>query len=141
MRKLENLRDTLCEELEKVAKKESINTEDLEIIDKLAHAIKNLDKIIHEDSYDGGGYYFGSYDRGSYDSYGRDSYARRGRDGDGDGRYNEGRSNARGYSREDRSYNMSMDHMRDKLDRMMSEASNDKERETLRRVMNQMDMM
>ena len=139
MRKLENLRDTLCEELEKVAKKESISTEDLDIIDKLAHAIKNIDKIMYDDSYDGGGYYFGSYGRGSYDSY--DSYARRGRDGDGDGRYNEGRSRDRGYSRDYSRDGRSMDHMRDKLERMMSEASNDKERETLRRVMNQMEMM
>jgi len=138
MRKLEHLRDTLCEELEKVAKKESISTEDLDIIDKLAHAIKNLDKIMYGESYDGGGYYIGSYDRGSYDSYdsyGRDSYARRGRDGDGDGRYNESRGR-RSYGRD--SYHMDPDHMRDKLEQMMSETSNDKERETLRRVMNMM---
>lgn len=131
MRKLETLRDTLCEELEKVAKKENISTEDLNVIDKLAHSIKNIDKIMQDESYDGG-YYFGSYDRGSYDSY--DSYARRGRDGDGDGRRGEGRSRSRAYGR-----SRDAERMRDKLSRMMGEASNDKERDTLMRVMDQLD--
>lgn len=137
MHKLYNLRETLCEELEKVAKKDSIDTNDLNVIDKLAHSIKNLDKIIGEESY-GGGYYMGSYDRGwdshnrgSYDSYGyHDSYARRGRDGDGDGRYNEGRSRD-GYSRD----------MKERLNRMMREASNDKERDTIMRCLEELDRL
>ena len=88
MNKLENLRENLCEELDKVAKKEEINTSDLEIIDKLTHSIKNLDKVmLGNEMIEEYGYSFGY------------SEARRGHDGDNDGRYNEGRS------RDNRSYN------------------------------------
>lgn len=129
MHKLETLRDTLCEELEKVAKKESISTSDLDTIDKLAHSIKNLDKILMgEGSYD---YSRGSYGRGSY-GYDRSydgSYARRGRDGDGDGRYHEGRSRD-GYSR---------DEMTDKLRRMMGETSSDRERDVIMRCISKLE--
>lgn len=124
MHKLRMLRDTLCEELENVAKKDNISTSDLDTIDKLAHSIKNLDKILMgEGSYN-------SYDR----SYGYDrsydgSYARRGRDGDNDGRYNEGRSRD-GYSR---------DHMTDKLRRMMDETSSDRERDTIMRCISKLE--
>ena len=96
MNKLENLRDTLCAELDKVARKEDINTSDLDIIDKLTHSIKNLDKVmIGNEMIDEYGYSFYSGARRG---------GRRGRDGDGDGRYNESRSYDRSY---DRSYNRS----------------------------------
>ena len=123
MHKLYMLRDTLCEELEEVAKKESISTSDLDTIDKLAHSIKNLDKILMGE--------------GSYNSYGYDrsydgSYARRGRDGDGDGRYNEGRS--RDYSRENYSRDMT-----EKLRRMMDETSSERERDTIMRCISKLE--
>lgn len=93
-KKLESLRDTLCGELEKVAKKEEINLSDLDVIDKLTHSIKNLDKVmLGNEMIEEYGYDFPSY-----------SGARRGRDGDSDGRYNEG--SRRGRSR-DRSYEYS----------------------------------
>lgn len=123
MHRLESLRDTLCEELEKVAKKDSISTNDLDIIDKLAHSIKNLDKIMMEGSY--GGSYGRSYDGRSYDY----SYARRGRDGDNDGRYNEGRSRD-DYSRR----------MKDRFHQMMDESSNDRERDAIMRCLRELDI-
>ena len=90
-RKLEHLRETLCEELEKAAD-EGMSTSNLEIIDKLTHSIKNLDKVmLGNEMIEEYGYDFPSY-----------SGARRGRDGDSDGRYNE--SNRRGRSRDGRSY-------------------------------------
>ena len=105
MSKLENLRDNLCEELEKVAKKESINTTDLDIIDKLTHSIKNLDKVmLGNEMIEEYGYSF----EGGYSGARRGG--RRGRDGDSDGRYNEGRSRdgrsyeGRSYERDGRSY-------------------------------------
>lgn len=112
----------LCEELEKVSKKDQVNTSDLEIIDKLAHSIKNLDKIIDEMSY---GRSYDRYSR-SYDY----SYARRGRDGDGDGRYREGRSrDAHEYSRR----------MSNRFRDMMDETSNDRERDAIRRCMEELE--
>ena len=115
-KKLENLRDTLCGELEKVAKKEEISMSDLDVIDKLTHSIKNLDKVmLGNEMIDQYGYEFPDY-----------SGARRGRDGDSDGRYNESsnrRGRGRGRSRDsydgsyesgyDRSYNDGRSYERD----------------------------
>lgn len=61
------LKDMLCEELEEYGKKDKLDVGGLEIVDKLAHTIKNLDKIIEtyeeEGEYSGyGGSYYGSYD-------------------------------------------------------------------------------
>lgn len=119
MGKLQHLRENLCEELEKVAKKEEMTTNDLEIIDKLTHSIKNLDKVMLGNE--------------MIEEYGY-SFARRGRDGDGDGRYNESRrSYERSYdsyerggrSRDGRSYNYSGhydDHSIEKFKHMMQDA-------------------
>ncbi len=96
-KKLENLRDTLCGELEKVARKEEINMSDLDVIDKLTHSIKNLDKVmLGNEMIEQYGYYFPDY-----------SGARRGRDGDSDGRYNEGSRRGRNRDGYDRSYDYS----------------------------------
>lgn len=129
MNKLENLRENLCGELEKVAKKEEINTSDLDIIDKLTHSIKNLDKVmLGNEMIEEYGYSFN-------EGY---SGARRGRDADSDGRYNEGRSRNRSYDysyayerdgrsldRDGRSYNYSGHYDEKSIDRfkhMMQEA-------------------
>ena len=60
MEKLYELKEMLCRELEKYASKE-ISASTLEYIDKLAHAIKNIEKIIESDS--------GMSRRGSYGEY------------------------------------------------------------------------
>lgn len=78
------LKDMLCEELEEYGKKDKLDVGGLEIVDKLAHTIKNLDKIIetYEEDDEYSGYYGGSYD-GSYEggnqggNMGGGSYARR----------------------------------------------------------------
>ena len=95
MHKLYELKDMLCEELEEYGSKNKLDVGGLDIVDKLSHTIKNLDKIIEK--YEDEGY----SERGSYDDgmmYNR-SYARR----DNMGRYSrEGRrSMRRGYSRDD----------------------------------------
>ncbi len=72
------LKDMLCEELEDYGKKAKLDVGGLEIVDKLAHTIKNLDKIIEsyeEDGYSGEGYYEGSYE--GTGNMGGGSYARR----------------------------------------------------------------
>ena len=53
MHKLYDLKEMLCEELEEYADKSKLDMGGLEIVDKLAHAIKNIDKIIamDEESY------------------------------------------------------------------------------------------
>lgn len=77
-----DLKDMLCEELEEYGKKDKLDVGGLEIVDKLAHTIKNLDKIIesYEDEGYSEAYYDGSYE-GSYENgtgnMGGGSYARR----------------------------------------------------------------
>lgn len=71
MHKLMNLRDTLVTELEEYGNGEQLDMAALDVIDKLAHAIKNIDKVINADCCD-------DYDRG-YDYYDRGTYAKRGR--------------------------------------------------------------
>jgi hypothetical protein len=75
------LKDMLCEELEEYGKKDKLDVGGLEIVDKLAHTVKNLDKII--EAYEEQGY------SGDYDNMG-DSY---------DGSYGRRYSRERGYSR------------------------------------------
>lgn len=74
MHKLYELKETLCKELEEYAKNDQLDMNSLEIIDKLAHSIKNIDKIIYAEEYSGNGGY------SNYSNYGG------------------GYSNARGYS-------------------------------------------
>ena len=97
MDELYKLKDMLCKELEEYGKKGELTAGSLEIIDKLAHAIKNLHKIIEayeedEGEYSGRGGSYG-YDYRSYDDGG---YTRGGNQGGGQGG---GRYYARGRGR------------------------------------------
>lgn len=115
MHKIKDLKDMLCAELEEYGSKESLTASDLDIVDKLAHTVKNLDKIIMEsEGYSMDGYsgrmfsnrsyarsydssYDGSYDGGSYADGSSGDYSRRGR-GPGAKRDSMGRYSSRGYS-------------------------------------------
>jgi hypothetical protein len=129
MDKLYMIKEKLIDELEKYSDKQ-ISTGTLEIVDKLAHAAKNVSKVIEcEEGYSNGSYdmrYGGnrSYDGGSYDgSYDGGSYARgRGRYAKRDsmGRY----SSERGYSRDDdlmSKIEMMPEHKKNELRKMMEQ--------------------
>ena len=105
MHELEELKKMLCRELEEYGRKGNLSSGTLDVVDKLAHTVKNLDKIIEKEE---GGSYNGASYRGSYrggNSYedggssyerGRGSNARR----DSMGRYaTESMDYSRGYSR------------------------------------------
>jgi len=142
MHMMDKLTDTLEKELEKIAEKGTINETDLSHVDKLTHSIKSIETIeaMRDGGYSNGRpYMYNSYDDGnSYarynrrDSMGRysrdDGYSngRWGRDGDGDGRYGEGR------------YSRGGGDMRERLERMMSDATSEKEREAIRQALNHM---
>ena len=69
MSELHELRDMLCQELKEYGKKGELSAGSLATIDTLAHALKNLDKVIEDDGYSGNyrdGSYRGSYARGRY---------------------------------------------------------------------------
>lgn len=87
MQELHELRKKLCKELEEYSDKK-VNAGSLEVIDKLSHAIKNLDKIIEK--YDDEEGYSNRYDDGMYRGH---SYSRK--------RDSMGRYSRRGYSRAD----------------------------------------
>lgn len=71
MKELYELRDKLCDELKNYGKKE-MSTGSLDVIDKLAHAVKNIDKIINEGEGYSGRDSRGRYSRGHYS---RDGYS------------------------------------------------------------------
>lgn len=105
MQRIKNLKDMLCDELCVYGEKESLTAQDLDVVDKLAHAAKNLDKIIAGPegySMDGhSGRRYGSYDGRSYDDDGSSGdYSRRGR-GPGAKRDSMGRYSSRGYAMDD----------------------------------------
>lgn len=137
MKDLIKLRSMLCEELSEFGRMDGLSAGNLEIVDKLTHSIKNLDKVIESESgYSGNGYSmnagypmsYGSESYGrmapySYDDRGRGTYA----DRDSMGRY----SNRGGYSRGDM-----MSEMRGLVDR-----ADGRSRQGYERFMGQMENM
>lgn len=123
MHKIYELKEQLMKELEEYGRKGEMSTGSLEVVDKLAHTIKNLCKIIEaaeeeaEYSMDGGNY---TYARGennggrSNRSYeGMRSYAR--------GRGSNARRDSRGrYS--SNGYSYGNDEMVERLEELMEEA-------------------
>lgn len=118
MKELKELRDMLCDELKEYGKKGELSAGSLATIDTLAHALKNLDKVIEEDE-GYSGYYPYSYE----DRVRGGSYARR---RDRMGRY----SGERGYSRSDLS---------DKLRELMDEAPDEHTRQEIHRMVEKLD--
>lgn len=55
MHELHELRKNLCKELKTYGKQETISINTLDIVDRLSHAIKNLDKIIAHNEKEGYG--------------------------------------------------------------------------------------
>lgn len=140
MRTLYNIKDLIEDELKTIAKKEELSETDLDNVYKMVDICKDISTIeaMKESRYsrDYSEDYPMSYD-GSYRSYARggsyeSSYARRGRDGDGDGRYSE-----RGGSYRDGGYS-GHDNTKEKLEQMMRKAGSEQERESIRRVLEQL---
>lgn len=141
-RKYEQLEDMLCKELEQFIDKGTLRSSDIETIDKLTHALKNTYKIHMGEN---GGYsqamgypmdgdwsadIRGSYGRGN--SYGRYSYDDNGSDYSGARR---GTHYVRGhYSRDD-----AKSMMIEQLERTMDMATTDKEKETIRRAIKNLE--
>lgn len=138
MKALYELKDKLQDELDEIARKPEMSAGDLETVHKLTDTIKNIDKICaleEAGDYSEAGDWEGrgSYNRGSSYAnrgkhyvrghYSRDSYSNRGdysRDG--------------GYSRHD-----AKEHMMEELELLMDKAGSEREREAIRRCMNQLE--
>ena len=133
---MHELKEKLCKELEEIARKGELGAGDLEIVHKLTDTIKNLDKIemLEDGGYSQAGDWEGrgSYARGS-------SYANRGkhyvrghysRDGRMDGYSRDGRMYSRGDAKE---------HMMEQMEMLMDQAGSEREREAIRRCMEQLE--
>ena len=120
MDKLYELKEMLCEELEQYGSKGKLDVGDLGIVDTLAHAVKNIDKILGVDEYSN--YYPYSYARGRMN-------ARR----DDRGRYS-GRRYMDGYSR-------TADEMADELRGLMEKAPDEATRKDFQRLINKIEQM
>lgn len=136
-RYMENLKEMLCDELDKITKEGKLTATNLDVIDKLTHSIKSIATItaMDDSGYSGEGSYRGSY-RGEFEGA-TGPYA-----GDG-GSYRRGRSATTGryISRASgRSYSMdySRDGMREKLEELMEEAPDEKTRQELQRLVDKM---
>ena len=134
MHAIYDLKEMLCKQLEDYGKKGELTAAALERVDMLAHAVKNLDRIIEHmeeseysgnmdgRSYGGRSYRDGGYDGGRSMARGRGSNARR----DSMGRYA-----SDGYS--------SIGDMADQLRSMMDEAPDERTRQELQRLASKLD--
>ena len=95
MHELYELKEKLCDELKEYGGKD-LSAGTLDVVDKLAHAVKNIDKIIEVYEDEGEGYSSRSYPDGMGGSY---RYSREGRSMNRNGgsyrSYARGRMNAR----------------------------------------------
>lgn len=131
MHELYELKDMLCKELKEYGEKGELTAGSLDTIDKLAHAMKNLDRVI-EAYEDDGEYSSRSYPDGMGGSYARGRYSREGRS------YARGRMNARRdsmgrYSRDDG--------MIEELRDLMNDAPNEAIKRDIQRLVDKMEQM
>lgn len=137
MKELYELKEMLMKELEEYGSKGELSAGTLEIVDKLAHTVKNLCKII-EDLEDGGDYsgdypYPGSYNdgrsyRGSYRDGMSGARGRMNARRDSMGRY----SGERGYSRTG---------LADELRGLMTDAPDERTRQEIQRLADKLESM
>jgi hypothetical protein len=130
MAKMEELREMLCEELDKITKKGELSAGSLDVVDKLTHSIKSIDTIV---AMEDAGYSSDDYSmRGNSYARGRGSNARR----DSMGRYSSdnysmrgGRSGERGRNY---SYDDEMNNLREQLEDMEHMAKDEESKRMIR---------
>lgn len=145
MKVYDRIKDMLCDELEEIAKKGELTSNNLEVIDKSIDIIKDI-ATIHamEEEYPtegyskDGGYSQGYYGRMPYYMYDDGmphddhSYAR--------GRGSDARRDSMGrYSSMGRSYDGYSGDTKEELTRLMNTAQNDREREAIRAALDKMN--
>jgi len=119
-RHLEEVRDMLCEELDEIAEKGELTAGTLDTVDKLTHSIKSIDTIM---AMENSGYSY-RYDDGHSYARKRDSMSRYSRDYDRrGGRY---------------SYADGKDAMKEHLEMAMHEATDEKTRREIQRMIDGM---
>lgn len=127
MHKLHDLKELLCEELETFADKQDLTSGDLTTIDTLAHATKNICKIIEFCEEDG---YSGNY---PYERHMGISYAPRGR--------MNARRDARGRYSRDGGYSRDHKELADELKDMMRDVTDERTRQKLQKFADKLEDM
>ena len=135
MKELMNLKHMLCEELEEYGRSPELSKSSLEMIDKLAHACKNVCKIIEakegeEYSVAGGSYRGGSYEDSYRGGYSRDGYY-----------YDDGNSYRRGRAMNGRFVSRDASEISRKLREMMQDAPDEGTRHEIQRLADKMESM
>jgi len=150
MHELMELKEKLCKELEEYGTKE-LSAGTLDVVDKLSHAIKNLDKIIEsyeDEGYSGdmmgmgntyarrgrGGSYRGSY---AYNDGMGGSYAR----GDGRGRGRNARRDSMGRYSSERGYSRDAADLADQLRDLMEDAPDETIRRDMEKLLRKVEQM
>lgn len=80
MYRLNELKEMLMRTLDEYSTMQKLDVSKLDVIDKLAHTIKNLCKIIDDTQGYSGAYYYDSRKRDDMGRYARDDYGRYSRD-------------------------------------------------------------
>lgn len=127
MEELYKLKEMLCDELEQYGRKGELTTGSLDVVDKLAHAMKSIATVIAMEEAEGE---YSQSDGGRYSMRGN-SYARRGG--------NTRRNSMGRYSRE--GYSGAVDDMVDKLNDLMQDAPNEDVRHEIKRLVSKVEKM
>lgn len=133
MHKLYDLKEMLCQELEQFGSRDKLSSGSLETIDTLAHAAKNVGKIIEMCEEE-------EYSRANDRSY-RGGMSNRGRYSMGGYYYDDGMSHRRGRAANGRFVSRDGSEMARKLREMMDEAPDDSTRQEIQRLADRMESM
>lgn len=123
MKYIEDLKEMLCDELDKIASKGELTAGSLDTVQKLTHSLKSVETIMAMEGY-GDSYDDMSYERG----YNRGGSRRNGRR-DSMGRYTRGRSR-RMYSGDD---------IEGRIEELMNEVDEPKVRQALQKALEKME--
>jgi hypothetical protein len=127
MEYLDELKEMLCEELEKVVQQGELTAGSLDMVQKLTHSLKSIETIMAMEGYSNDDYYANtsrkSYNRkGSYNGNYARGYARRG-------------SYRRGRSRDDEAMKMV-----EKLERMAEQTEDPASKQAIQQAIESLDM-
>ncbi len=143
MHKLHELKKLLCKELEEYGDKSKLDVGALEIVDKLAHAIKNIDRVIeYNEAEDGGASYAypGIMPYGGGTSYNDGTYG--GRYGDGDMSYARGRGRGRNAKRDAMGrYSRAEDEVIEDLRGVLGNVRDGQTRQEIERIVERLERM
>lgn len=134
MRYVEDLKEMLCDELDKIASKGELTAGSLDTVDKLSHSLKSVLTIMAMEGY-GDSYDDWSYEDGSYENRGNRGGGRSNRRG----RDSMGRYTSRSYARNGRSRRMYSGDDMEKVTEMMNEVEDPKVRQALQKALDKME--